>query len=83
MTAEQESQLSYRRDGDTVQLSMTCDQYRLLIAAIAFAVGSMPDREFRIAMIRLVNALNDGNPEWTPYAEAAPAGGKRGGNVSD
>lgn len=40
------------------------------ISAVAFAAGS---RDEGVAWARLANAINEGNPDWTPYEVDEPA----------
>jgi hypothetical protein len=70
--------MGYQRDGDTVTLTITRQQFELIILALGMATGAS-DREYRDPDARakyldpwlaLANAINRGNPDWRPYAEA-------------
>lgn len=61
----------FRDNGDTVTLTMTMTHenydYLLLLLGIAAGSVSMHSRESFRDMIRFVNRLNEGNPNFTPY----------------
>ncbi len=61
--------MAYKREGDTVFLTMTVDQYELLLLALGYATGaaSKDGSSFFWTFVRLVNELNEGNPNFTPY----------------
>jgi hypothetical protein len=56
---------STNADGDVV-LTMDRRDYETVLLALGYATGGemMPRR----SMVELMNRLNDGNPEWRPYA---------------
>ncbi len=62
--------MGYKREGDTVTLTMTQDDYESVLLAMAIAAGvamrdGAPER-FR-HYLELANRVNAGHPYWTPY----------------
>ena len=59
----------YSESGDQVILTMSRDDYNYVLFALGMATGSsydLPERQK--ALIELTNRLNQGNPNFTPYA---------------
>lgn len=66
--------IGYREEDGVVVLRMTRDDYEGLLVALGFALGaSGPASALRVQILGLVNRLNAGNPNFTPYEEAAGA----------
>jgi hypothetical protein len=63
----------YARDGDTVTLTMTLDDFQTLLICIGLAAGAMgePGKPAR-GLIGLANRLNVGNPQFVPYDLTPP-----------
>jgi hypothetical protein len=65
-----------KRDGDTVTLTLTSDQYSAINLALGIAAGwsskenGAGSSSVR-AWIRLADAVNEGNPNYRPYNVAA------------
>lgn len=62
--------MPYSCDGDSVTLTMTRDQFNELMFALGLEAGRADKRgdpEFPGLHLRVANALNDGNPNWTHY----------------
>jgi hypothetical protein len=59
----------YRREGNTVILTITKDEFSTLNIGLGYtlAVAREKDADLWKRWLRLINALNDGNPRWTPY----------------
>jgi hypothetical protein len=57
-----------REDGE-VTITLTDEQFDRLLLVLGFAIGkSGPDSPISASLILgLVNAINEGNPNWTPY----------------
>jgi hypothetical protein len=55
-----------KRDGDTVTITLTTDQYEQLVYALGIAAGSFSGRDGRW-IGRLVNAVCEGSPSFLPY----------------
>jgi hypothetical protein len=61
---------AYKRDGDVVTLTMSRDQFNTLLLALGMATGcahKQADAPMAFSFFCLVNAINDGNPDFTPY----------------
>lgn len=61
--------LGYSQTEDQVILTMTREDYNSILFALGYATGAssdLPDR--KNALIELMNRLNQGNPNYTPYA---------------
>jgi len=59
----------YQASGDQVILTMTRADYNSLLFALGLATGgSFQAPERAKALIELMNRLNQGNPNYTPYA---------------
>jgi hypothetical protein len=50
----------------TITFDFTEDGFSSLLLALGQATGAAPREEFN-EWIRLANAVNEGNPHWTPY----------------
>jgi hypothetical protein len=62
-------------EADNVVLTMTRDTYNFLLITLGFATGAAyKDYAFEEynAILRLVNRLNVGNPNYTPYKTKDP-----------
>lgn len=62
-----------KRDGDTVTITLTAEQYDQLLIALGLATGSLGPRPPAF-MLRLVNAVCEGSPSFRPYQVDAEAG---------
>jgi len=58
--------MSYREENGKVVLTMDMLDWEILLIALGRAFATMP-REDRPAFLSLVNRLNQGNPNYTPY----------------
>lgn len=56
-----------RREGGRVHIELSEDEFTTLLCCVGFAVGATTTREARFSWLRLANAINEGNPAWTPY----------------
>lgn len=60
--------LGYSRDGDTVTLRMSVEDYAKVRVGLGIAAGSMALQGQALSgWLALANRLNAGNPKWTPY----------------
>ena len=60
--------LGYSRDGDVVTLRMTVDDWGNLLASLGAAdAARLSDKAMFYRGIALLNRLNAGNPNFTPY----------------
>lgn len=55
-----------------IVLTMTRDEYSLLLLQLGYALGALSKenslpRELMNQALKLVNSLNEGNPNWKPY----------------
>jgi hypothetical protein len=70
--------VSWKREGANVVLTLTQDQYEMLTLALGIAAGRASrdgDTSAFNCWLILANAVNEGNPGWTPYevpAEVSP-----------
>jgi hypothetical protein len=66
--------MSYRREGDTVTITLTVDQSESLMLVLGFALGRALSQPILRpeSILRLTNAINEGNPNWTPYKVDEP-----------
>lgn len=51
-------------------ITLTNEEYDELLIMIGYAAGSagkMGNMELRNNFLRLLNRINEGNPNWTPY----------------
>ncbi|HEX4275797.1 MAG TPA: hypothetical protein VHZ74_10600 [Bryobacteraceae bacterium] len=69
--------MSWKREGDRVSIEMNFDDWNMLLIVLGFATGAALEGQFPITsgrILGLVNRLNEGNPDFTPYeiAEKAP-----------
>ena len=60
--------MKYSKNGETVTLEMTHENYGTLLIALGIATGAARDEKTRWHWVRFVNELNAGNPSFTPYA---------------
>jgi hypothetical protein len=63
--------MSYKRHDDHITLELTADEFAGLLLALGYAAGAAHGRgevKMFYGWLRLVNAINDGNPDFTPYA---------------
>jgi hypothetical protein len=56
-----------KRTPEGVTITLTNEQYEVLILALGFAADGAKDSRLFAAFIRLANAVNEGNPNWVPY----------------
>ena len=59
-----------KRQNWRVLIDISEDQFISLISALGYAVGAAikdDERDHFRSWIRLANAINEGNPNWTPY----------------
>ncbi|HEY1865919.1 MAG TPA: hypothetical protein VGG55_02520 [Candidatus Acidoferrales bacterium] len=64
--------MSWKREGDVVTLTLTPNQYANVLVALGIAARKASrdyDRGSFHAWLRLANAVNEGNPDWTPHRE--------------
>lgn len=71
--------MPYVRDGDVVTLTMTVDEFSGVLLALGVAAGdAAKERGAGSATVRawfrLADAVNEGNPGWTPYNLAPERG---------
>lgn len=64
--------MGYQRNPDGVTLTLSEDDFHLLILTLGFAVTCASQAERREGLkperiLHLANSINDGNPKWTPY----------------
>lgn len=58
----------YRRENGRVVIDISEDEFAELLLAMGFAIGGASGFQgFRQAWLRLVNSINEGNPNFTPY----------------
>ena len=62
------------REGDSVHITITADQYQDLVLALGMAsdlaFATEPNVRLPLTLQTLVslsNAINEGNPQWRPY----------------
>jgi hypothetical protein len=62
--------MSYRRDGDQVTITITHAQFQQLMLLMGWRAGEIrePGPITLKEAITLANAINEGNPNWKPYA---------------
>ena len=59
----------YSESGDQVILTMDRNDYNYLLFALGLATGSSYEHKERVKeLLELCNRLNQGNPNFTPYA---------------
>ena len=74
-----------RREGGRVLIDICEEDYGWLMIALAFATGASVREVLDRAVdaprwcsaarwLRLANSINEGNPDWTPYAVDEPKG---------
>jgi hypothetical protein len=67
-----------RREAGRVVIEITPDEYSGLLVLLGYAIGSAEDRgEDAASWWRLANAINEGNPDYTPYAIPPPPAARR------
>lgn len=61
--------MSYREENDQVILTMTREDYQMLLIVLGYATGAAIKEHWTPAhiMFELTNRLNYGNPNYTPY----------------
>lgn len=62
--------MGYRRDGDKVTLEMSLDDWERLLFMAGMAIGDAhrrSDMRAFYAELGVVNRINEGNPNFTPY----------------
>lgn len=59
--------MSYREENGQVILTMSREDYHLLNIVIGAAFRWSRGRKFCVMTLRLLNRLNSGNPNYTPY----------------
>jgi hypothetical protein len=61
--------VSYRREGDTVVLTMPVEDFEGLLLMLGYAAGAavLTRRGDFWNFMDLANRINDGNPHFTPY----------------
>jgi hypothetical protein len=60
------SEHGFTREGDTVVLRMSQDDFEVLLMALGFAITH--GGGFDWSLIELLNRMNSGNPNFRPYA---------------
>lgn len=58
--------MTYQADGETVTLTMSREDYNFLLMALGMATG-IASRDQMWNIVSLVNQMNVGNPDFTPY----------------
>ena len=60
--------MSYREENGQVILTMSREDYERTMRTLGYAAGNaLRSREGRVATFELLNRLNSGNPNYTPY----------------
>jgi hypothetical protein len=59
--------MPWSEKGDRVVIDMTREEYNLLLIALGYATGAAKNLDLQQAFLRLVNMINEGNPNYTPY----------------
>lgn len=61
--------MSYREENGQVLLTMSRDDYQMLLIVLGYATGGAIKEHWTSAtrMFELTNRLNEGNPHYTPY----------------
>lgn len=65
--------MSYKREGDRVTIEISVEQYLSLMLVLGSATGALQRRAGWLgavdprAVLRLANAINEGNPNHRPY----------------
>jgi len=60
----------YSRKDDAVTLTMTVDEYEILLTALGYATMYAHRQSDRVLVkhyLALMNSLNQGHPHYTPY----------------
>jgi hypothetical protein len=66
--------MSLRRVAGRVLIDISEDDYETLMLVLGFATGraiGRPDLMRPKTILMLANAINEGNPNWTPYDDGA------------
>jgi hypothetical protein len=67
--------MGMRRENGKVLIEITDAEFAMLLLALGFATGSTTDdRDLKIRILRLVNSVNEGNPDFDSYAVPEPVG---------
>lgn len=69
--------MSYCEENGQVVLTMSLDDWQLLMVTFGYAIGAMTtnnDRNSRDTCLRLLNRLNEGNGRYKPYQVGAEKG---------
>jgi len=64
--------MAYREENGQVVLTMSREDYERVLMALGMATGASMQGRGPLAMrviVPLLNRLNEGNPNYTPYAE--------------
>jgi nicotinamide mononucleotide adenylyltransferase len=63
--------MAYSEDGDNVVLTMSREDFQMLLIVLGYATGGAIKDHWTPAsrMFELTNRLNEGNPHYTPYQE--------------
>jgi hypothetical protein len=60
--------MSYREENGLVVLTMSGEDYERLLISLGYYTGGVLQRGGKINdLLALMNRLNDGNPNYTPY----------------
>lgn len=61
--------MTYTKQGETITLTMTQDDYETLLLVVGIAAGSsfLPNRALFWRLMQFANEMNTGNPQFTPY----------------
>lgn len=65
--------MSYREQGENVVLTISKNQYLMLMMALGIAAGTVckqDERDLFRTLVKLTNSLNIGNPNYKPYEES-------------
>jgi hypothetical protein len=66
--------MSMKRENGRVVIDISDADYKMLLIALGMAMAvSLGDDERVALIVRLANTINEGNPDWTPYALSSPA----------
>jgi len=62
--------MSWKREGDTVTLTMSVDDWEGVLLMMGIAIGAalrQRDKGIAHSLCRITNRVSDGNPDFTPY----------------
>jgi len=65
--------MSYREENGQVILSMSREDYDIVLVALGYWTSAHVHDSNRRKLFDLVNRLNEGNPKWTPYEIPSPS----------